>query len=558
MYSPIDYSRAGEQLIIQQYLPASVPRILVDVGARDGLTSSLSRHFVRHGWRALLIEPDTAAFRELKQNCNDLPQADLLNVRCSSVDAENKKGKDGIRDRRLTTILAEAQMPRDLGLLVLNSSKAALEILQGFDVYRFHPVLIISHDGPANGEMRRKKYDLLSSYKYRYSGLAGEYSIWSSYDEMPEQSFCPHGTAIPELPGRGTGRAFFDEAPIEHGAAGTLSHRNFMVSGWACADLGSDPPPTVYVVIHDERNGSVEYVQASRYARSDVSAHFKQPHLLMSGFRALVPLPSRPHGSLALTVLQADSRNYYEVDVKLRIQTEAQEFERISRQGLARRFLYGSGVEIGALQRSLPLPVGCSVRYVDRMGLEELVHHYPELGNLPLQAPDLIDDGETISRIADQSQDFVVANHFFEHSENPIQTLSNLLRVIRPGGMLFMAVPDKRYTFDFDRPTTEYCNLRLAYETGIRADRTRLFEEWVRYIQGQIGSEAEARVTELMAENYSIHYNVWTADDLLQFLFKARSDFKLPFHVVSVNCSENEIIVILERLSLLNRVLDHY
>ncbi len=54
-------------------------------------------------------------------------------------------------------------------------------------------------------------------------------------------------------------------------------------------------------------------------------------------------------------------------------------------------------------------------------------------------------------------------------------------------------------------------------------------------------------MAELISTNYSIHYNVWTFDDLLGFLLKARSDFELPFQIVSAVCCDNEAICLLER-----------
>ena len=86
------------------------------------------------------------------------------------------------------------------------------------------------------------------------------------------------------------------------------------------------------------------------------------------------------------------------------------------------------------------------------MPLSELLDQYPELRGQPVQGPDLIDDGERLTKVESTTQDFVIANHFLEHCENPIQTLVNLLRVLKDGGLLYLAVPDKRFTFDVDRP----------------------------------------------------------------------------------------------------------
>src|SRR5881396_3838492 len=117
-------------------------------------------------------------------------------------------------------------------------------------------------------------------------------------------------------------------------------------------------------------------------------------------------------------------------------------------------YLRGHGVEIGAAHQALNVPSSARVTYVDRMSADDLRKTYPELGDLPLAHVNIIDNGETLTSIGDGTQDFVIANHFLEHCENPIQTLQSLFRVTKPGGIVFMAIPDKRYTFDVDRPCT--------------------------------------------------------------------------------------------------------
>jgi hypothetical protein len=50
-----------------------------------------------------------------------------------------------------------------------------------------------------------------------------------------------------------------------------------------------------------------------------------------------------------------------------------------NRAAIARRFIQGSGIEIGALHNPLRMPRGAQVRYVDRMPVAELRRQYPEL-----------------------------------------------------------------------------------------------------------------------------------------------------------------------------------
>ena len=97
--------------------------------------------------------------------------------------------------------------------------------------------------------------------------------------------------------------------------------------------------------------------------------------------------------------------------------------------------------------------------YVDRMAEDQLRGHYPELSDFPLVKVDVIDDGEKLSTFEPGSQDFIIANHFLEHTQDPIGTMARFLEVLRPRGILFMAVPDKRYTFDkiAQKPTLRTC-----------------------------------------------------------------------------------------------------
>ena len=189
------------------------------------------------------------------------------------------------------------------------------------------------------------------------------------------------------------------------------------------------------------------------------------------------------------------------------------------RAAIARRFLKGSGVEIGGLNAPLDVPGSAQVRYVDRASVEELREHYPELAGQSLVEPDILDDGERLGTIGDGVEDFVIANHFLEHCQNPIGALENMLRVLKPGGVLYLAIPDKRFTFDKERPVTTIEHLLEHADNGGDVDRRAHFEEWVTLVDGVRGEAAVAeRVETLMERDYSIHYHVWTQAELLELL----------------------------------------
>lgn len=58
---------------------------------------------------------------------------------------------------------------------------------------------------------------------------------------------------------------------------------------------------------------------------------------------------------------------------------------------------------------------------------------------------------------------YVVSSHNFEHLPNPIKFLQGCAKVLRQGGILSMAVPDRRGCFDYFRPNTQLGDWLDAY-----------------------------------------------------------------------------------------------
>lgn len=59
--------------------------------------------------------------------------------------------------------------------------------------------------------------------------------------------------------------------------------------------------------------------------------------------------------------------------------------------------------------------------------------------------------------------DYVLSSHNFEHLADPIRFLQGCQRVLRPGGVLAMAIPDRRACFDYFRPHSVLADLLAAY-----------------------------------------------------------------------------------------------
>jgi SAM-dependent methyltransferase len=177
------------------------------------------------------------------------------------------------------------------------------------------------------------------------------------------------------------------------------------------------------------------------------------------------------------------------------------------------------------------VPPGAHVRYVDRLPVDEQRRHYPELDAMPLVPIDIVATAEDLSAIDDASVDFVIANHLLEHVEDPVAALCEFHRVLRPGGLMYLAVPDKRLSFDQDREVTSVEHLLREHDEG--ADRTRRehYLDWTRHVVKANPEDVESHADRLMAERYSIHFHCWDADTFLDFFVAARRRAELDLSI---------------------------
>jgi len=196
---------------------------------------------------------------------------------------------------------------------------------------------------------------------------------------------------------------------------------------------------------------------------------------------------------------------------------------KLSRELVAETYLRGEGIEIGALHNPLKVPPSARVRYVDRLPAAQLREQYPELNAKELVDVDVLDDGESLLTIPDSSYDFVIANHFVEHCQDPIGAVLAMLRVLKPDGILYLAIPDKRCCFDADRPVTPLDHLMRDHLEGPAWSRSQHFEEWVRIVNKVSDeNEAQEKIAELSGKDYSIHFHVWTPFEMMELFVAIR------------------------------------
>jgi len=209
---------------------------------------------------------------------------------------------------------------------------------------------------------------------------------------------------------------------------------------------------------------------------------------------------------------------------------ERRAFLRVLENRILRRYLSGRGIEIGALWRRFPVPSEARVWHVDRMSGAALDEQYPELRGRILQ-PDVVADAMRLP-VAPASMDFLIACHVLEHLPFPLAALHAWYEALAPKGALLIKVPDKRYTFDANRSRTPLARLIDEYHDPEMLDFRAHYSDWSEKVGGlSPGTPAfERDVDNLIRQAYSIHFNVWTDEDVLQIIDFTRNQWGLRWH----------------------------
>ncbi len=246
-----------------------------------------------------------------------------------------------------------------------------------------------------------------------------------------------------------------------------------------------------------------------------------------------------------------------------------------AREFYAEKHLKGEGIEFGALHN--PLPVNkdqCRVRYVDRYPVHVALRLFPELkreAGCFVRPEFLLDlDRDDFHVLRGRRYDFFIANHVIEHLVNPLRFLEKLNEVMAEGSVLYLAVPDKRYTFDVNRAVTSSEHLWQDYlQNTQELGEDHLLDFLLGITQGHIGPKRRAamffnrnwlpwnwdrfarkRLYRLHRQR-SIHVHVWDQPAFDEFLALAIRRVPLQFSIVdqcrSPDTEAHEMLYILQK-----------
>ena len=191
-------------------------------------------------------------------------------------------------------------------------------------------------------------------------------------------------------------------------------------------------------------------------------------------------------------------------------------------------FLSGRGVELGPGHQPFDVPLGLEVRFVDRWLADENARLFPEVPERPFVQPDVMANFDTdrLGPLRDKSQDFVICSHVLEHLAEPIGFIAEIYRVLRPGGLALITLPDRRCTFDRNRSPTTLDHLLGEYRAGVTEvddDHIADFLETTSphiapSIDRDLVSEAERAAVLEHHRLRSVHVHCWADDEFLPIL----------------------------------------
>ena len=119
----------------------------------------------------------------------------------------------------------------------------------------------------------------------------------------------------------------------------------------------------------------------------------------------------------------------------------------------------GLGLEIGPSHNPVaPKKEGFHVHVMDHLTQGGLVEKYKDHGVQldNIEEVDFVWSGQSFKELTGGTgqYDWIIASHVIEHTPDLIGFLNECESILKPSGVLSLAIPDKRYCFDHFRPVT--------------------------------------------------------------------------------------------------------
>jgi SAM-dependent methyltransferase len=210
------------------------------------------------------------------------------------------------------------------------------------------------------------------------------------------------------------------------------------------------------------------------------------------------------------------------------------------------------GLEIGALDLPMIEPHEGRCDFADYHSTEEvkgIAAQHPDTN------PDFVPNIDYV--VADgydavpRDYDWIAAANVLEHIADPIGWLRTMSDHLKPGGILFLALPDKTYTFDVHRNLTTFSELVAWHQAGLKrpsfqqvfdfvynfAPRHTVYDIWKGKLpsppsKGFAAAMEAARISDTLS--HQVHCSVFTPESFVALMREIKEAGLIGYQVISV------------------------
>jgi SAM-dependent methyltransferase len=186
------------------------------------------------------------------------------------------------------------------------------------------------------------------------------------------------------------------------------------------------------------------------------------------------------------------------------------------------------GVEIGPLINPVVTRQMGPIRYIDHATTEALRIKYaadPSIDVDKIVDVDYVWGEKSLEELtqAEAPFDYLIASHVIEHVPDLVGWLSEIRTILKPGGILALAIPDKRQCFDCQRQTTRLCEVLEAYlHRNRRPSSRQIFDHFSGAVttdqdvwvwSGPLPETTKFKTISSLSEAWEVTQNTFTSGD---------------------------------------------